>query len=177
MPAPQKTNGDYFANKAEAIAYYRDHEENLKDKPEWLIECMIDFAIQYPNYKEYCEVEAKVKAGQELNAKQKKKYGNLDWEKKMTDYKDGEVLTGKVDIQQEGEYGDIIRDREEFEKINKYGLTYNDEFETKGDPSAPVTIQFKGPEDEVVTAVADGKGACTVMLKDADEESSKSLLN
>ena len=111
--------GDYFANKAEAIAYYKEHEENFKDKPDWLIECIIDFAIQYPNYKEYCEVEAKVKSGQELTAKQKKKYGNLKWEKEMTEYEDGQVLKDHVAINEAGTYPDIVNDKEEFEKIKE----------------------------------------------------------
>lgn len=155
---PSEKQGNYFASKAEAVAYYREHEDNLKDKPEWMIECLIDFAIQYPNYKEYCEVEAKVKAGQELNAKQKKKYGNLKWDKQMTEYAEGQVLKDHVKINEQGEYDDIIRDRSAFEKINKYGITYNDEFETTANESDPVTIKLKSIDgDDVHATVTDGK--------------------
>jgi len=157
MPGTEK-RGDYFANKAEAIAYYREHEENFKDKPDWLIECVIDFAIQYPNYKEYCEVEAKVKAGKELTAKEKKKYGNLKWEKEMTEYTEGQVLRDHVDIKDAGTYDDIVRDKEAFEKINKYGLTYNDEYQKEGDPNAEIRFRFQNPDGSYVEAVdKDGK--------------------
>lgn len=119
-----KTNGQYFKDKEEAIAYYRANEENLHDKPDWLIECIIDFARQFPNYGEYCDVEARVKNGQELTAKQKKKYGHLKWEKETTDYKDGQVIPDSVEVKAEGEYEDIARDPEAREKYNKYGLEF-----------------------------------------------------
>ena len=82
-----KPSGDYFKDKAEAVEYYRNNDDSLKDKPDWLIECVIDFACQFPNYKEYCEVEHKVKEGKPLTVKQKKKYGHLKWEKEYTEYK------------------------------------------------------------------------------------------
>ena len=158
--------GDYFANKAEAIAYYKEHQENFKDKPDWLIECIIDFAIQYPNYKEYCEVEAKVKAGQELTAKQKKKYGNLKWEKEMTEYEEGQVLKDHVTIQEPGTFPDIVNDKEEFEKINKYGLTFNEEAKKVGDPNAPVEIEFKDADGKPIRAVSTADG---LMVKDSEK--------
>ena len=76
-----KPSGDYFKDKAEAVEYYRNNDDSLKDKPDWLIECVIDYACQFPNYKEYCEVEHKVKEGKPLTVKQTKKYGHLKWEK------------------------------------------------------------------------------------------------
>ena len=79
--------GAYFKDKAEAVEFYRNSEENLKDKPDWLIECIIDFAIQHPNYKEYLECESRINNGEELTAKQKKKYGHLKWAReKMNKY-------------------------------------------------------------------------------------------
>lgn len=74
--------GDYFKDKDEAIAYYQTHEENLKDKPAWLIECIIDFARKYPNYKEYCEVETKVANGDKLTEKQAKKVRTFEMGKR-----------------------------------------------------------------------------------------------
>ena len=150
--------GDYFASKAEAIAYYKEHEENFKDKPDWLIECVIDFAIQYPNYKEYCEVEAKVKAGQELTAKQKKKYGHLKWEKEMTEYADGQLLKDHVAINEAGTYADIVNDKEEFDKVNKYGLDWNPDKKPVQDMDAPVKIKFHDPDGLPVIAEATEDG-------------------
>ena len=115
--------GDYFADKQEAIAYYKANEKNLEDKPDWLIECIIDFAIQYPNYKEYCEVEARIKNGQELTQKQKKKYGNLKWDRDTQDYEKNQVIPDTVDIKPKGEYEDLT-DPEVREKYNKYGLDF-----------------------------------------------------
>jgi len=157
------TKGNYFANKQEAIAYYREHEENFKDKPDWLIECIIDFAIQYPNYKEYCEVEAKIKAGQDLTVKQKKKYGNLKWEKEMTEYEDGSVIKDHVKIQAEGEYKNIALDKDAFEEGNKYGLPFNDRAVVTGNPDDPVSIQLKGPDGEPVNAIANDDGTLKVV--------------
>jgi len=119
-------DGAYFKDKSEAVEFYRNSEENLKDKPDWLIECIIDFAIQYPNYKEYLECEAQIKNGKELTAKQKKKYGNLKWEPMHNTYKDGEVLTDCVDIQDEGTYDNIATDPVAREKMNKYGLDFGE---------------------------------------------------
>lgn len=121
---PQQ-KGDYFKNKEEAIEFYRNNEENLKDKPDWMIECMIDFAIQYPDYKEYCEVEARVTNGKPLTSKQKKKYGHLQWEKSHQEFKNGDVIYDAVESHKAGEYDDIINDKEAFEKINKYNIAFN----------------------------------------------------
>ena len=99
-----KTTGDYFKDKAEAVEFYKNNTDSLKDKPDWLIEAVIDFACQYPNYKEYLEVESKVANGEELTAKQKKKYGHLSWEQQTTKYKKDQVLYGIIEINQKGEY-------------------------------------------------------------------------
>jgi len=123
---PEK-KGEYFTDKKEAVAFYKANEKNLEDKPDWLIECIIDFAIQYPNYKEYCEVEARVKNGKELTQKQKKKYGNLKWERDTTDYEKGQVLHSNVDIKAQGEYDDLVNDKEAREKYNKYGLKFGEQ--------------------------------------------------
>ena len=118
--------GEYFKDKEEAIAYYQQHEDNLKDKPAWMIECIIDFARKFPNYKEYCEVEGKVARGEKLTEKQAKKYGHLEWEKQYTDYKDGEVIDGMVDYNEEGTYADIVNDTEYRAKLNKYNLEFGE---------------------------------------------------
>ena len=149
--------GDYFADKQEAIEYYKAHEKNLEDKPDWLIECIIDFAIQYPNYKEYCEVEARIKNGQELTQKQKKKYGNLKWDRDTEDYKDGQVVPDTVEIHQKGEYEDIAKDPEVREKYNKYGLDFGKQFE----PSDELVFRKKtkdGKEYEARAKTADVAG-------------------
>lgn len=121
--------GEYFTDKKEAIEYYKTHEKNFEDKPDWLIECIIDFAIQYPNYKEYCEVEARIKNGQELTQKQKKKYGNLKWERDTNDYAAGTVLPDTVEIQEKGKYECVATDPEIREKYNKYGLDFGKQYE------------------------------------------------
>ena len=146
---PEK-KGDYFADKKEAVAFYKANEKNLEDKPDWLIECIIDFAIQYPNYKEYCEVEARIKNGQELTQKQKKKYGNLKWDRDSQDYKKDEILTDTVEDKAKGEYEDIANDPEAREKYNKYGLEWG-----KSLPPSD-KIKFVMETDEgTVEAIAD----------------------
>lgn len=147
---PEK-RGEYFADKKEAIEYYKTHEKNLEDKPDWLIECIIDFAIQYPNYKEYCEVEARVKNGQELTQKQKKKYGNLKWERESKDYKKDEIIFDAVDCKKKGEYDDLTNP-EVREKYNKYGLQFGQNLE----PSDKLKFAKETP-DGLVTATADLK--------------------
>lgn len=142
--------GEYFADKKEAIEYYKAHEKNLEDKPDWLIECIIDFAMQYPNYKEYCEVEARIKNGQELTQKQKKKYGNLKWDRDTVDYKDGQILNDTVDIKEKGEYEDLARDPKAFEKYNKYGL----EAGVSLPPDEVVKIRMEQKDGSVVEAKA-----------------------
>jgi hypothetical protein len=148
--------GDYFADKKEAIEYYKTHEKNLEDKPDWLIECIIDFAIQYPNYKEYCEVEARVKNGQELTQKQKKKYGSLKWDRDTEDYKDGQVLPDTVEVKEPGAFDDLT-DHEVREKYNKYNLDFGKQLE----PSEDLVFRKKaldGTEYEARAKVADVAG-------------------
>ena len=137
-------NGDYFKDKSEAVEYYKNNTESLKDKPDWLIECVIDFACQFPNYKEYCEVEEKVKQGKELNAKQKKKYGHLKWETKDRAYKKNDVLYDNVDVKQKGEYDDIVNDTPERAKMNKYNLDFGEQLK----PDENVTLRLKTPDGE-----------------------------
>ena len=139
--------GSYFKDKAEAVEFYRNSEENLKDKPDWLIECIIDFAIQYPNYKEYLECEARIKNGQELTAKQKKKYGNLKWEALHDTYKDGQVLRDHVEVQAEGTYDNIATDPVAREKMNKYGLDFGDALP----PDDHVRMTVQQPDGTYVT--------------------------
>lgn len=157
--------GDYFADKKEAIEYYKAHEKNLEDKPDWLIECIIDFAIQYPNYKEYCEVEARIKNGQELTQKQKKKYGNLKWDRDTEDYADGQVIPDTVEVHDKGEYEDIANDPEVREKYNKYGLDFGKQYE----PSDKMIFRKKtkdGKEYEAVAKTADIQGKDTIDRED-----------
>ena len=147
------TKGEYFKDKDEAIQFYKNNEPELQDKPEWLIEAMIDFSIQYPNYKEYCEVESKVKNGQALTAKQKKKYGHLQWDKQYTEYKKGDVLYDSVDIKEEGTYDDIARDPIAREKYNKYNL----EFGEKMKPDENVKLRLKSKDNKEYEAIANVK--------------------
>jgi hypothetical protein len=157
--------GDYFADKKEAIEYYKAHEKNLEDKPDWLIECIIDFAIQYPNYKEYCEVEARVKNGQELTQKQKKKYGNLKWDRDTEDYADGQVVPDTVEVHQKGEYEDIAHDPGVREKYNKYGLDFGEQLE----PADELVFRKKtadGKEYEARAKTADVQGKDTLDKED-----------
>jgi len=138
----EPARGDFFKDKAEAVEYYKSHEDNLKDKPDWMIECIIDFAQQYPNYREYCEVEAKMKAGKKLSSKLEKKYGHLKWDKEYTEYKDGEILYENLESHPEGTYDDIARDPVAREKYNKYNL----DFGGSQKPDENVKIRVK-PDD------------------------------
>ena len=70
--------GDYFSTKEEAIAFYKSNFKNLEDKPDWLVESIIDFCIKYPDYKEYISVEHKIKSNIELSEYEKKTYGDLE---------------------------------------------------------------------------------------------------
>jgi len=140
--------GAYFKDKAEAVDFYRNSEENLKDKPDWLIECIIDFAIQYPNYKEYLECEMRVQKGEELTAKQKKKYGNLKWDATHSTYKDGEVLAGHVDVQDKGDYENVALDPEARGKMNKYGLDFGEQLP----PSDKVQFTLQKEDGSEMTA-------------------------
>lgn len=126
--------GEYFKDKEEAIAYYQQHEENLKDKPAWMIECIIDFARKYPNYKEYCEVEAKMANGEKLTEKQAKKYGHLQWEKQMAEFKDGDVIPDAVTCNKEGEY-----EKDDLEKLNKYDMEFGEQLE----PDENIKLRIK----------------------------------
>ena len=148
-----KQGGAYFKDKAEAVEFYRNSEENLKDKPDWMIECIIDFAIQYPNYKEYVECEARVKAGEELTAKQKKKYGSLKWEATHNTYTKDELIPDSVDIMEAGTYDNIALDPVAREKLNKYGL----EFPETLPPSDHVQFKVMQPDGtEAVGTSTDG---------------------
>lgn len=129
-------SGNYFKDKAEAIAYYKKHEPDLEDKPEWLIDCLIDFSQQFPNYKEYLEVEAKLQAGKELTEKQKKKYGHLKWEQEYKNYKNGDIIEDAFTVHEKGDYEDMT-DPEVLEKYNKYGLQFGEQLE----PDDKVTIR------------------------------------
>jgi hypothetical protein len=146
--------GNYFKDKQEAIEFYKNNEENLKDKPDWMIECIIDFAIQYPNYKEYCEVEAKVKRGEKLTARQQKKYGHLKWEKEMTEYKDGDVINDAVECHAAGTYEDIVHDPVAREKYNKFNLQFGESLK----PDTKVGIVFKDSTGETLKGEVDVGG-------------------
>ena len=136
MAPKNGNNGYYFKDKAEAIQYYKAHEPELEDKPEWLIDCLIDFSQQFPNYKEYLEVECKVKNGQELTEKQKKKYGHLKWDQEYVSYKAGDVIEDAFTVLEKGEYDDFT-DKKVLEKYNKYGL----DFPEQQEPDDKVTIR------------------------------------
>ena len=70
--------GDYFTSKDEAIQYYKSNYKNLEDKPDWLVDSLIDFCIKYPDYKEYIDVEHKIKSNIELSDYEKRIYGDPD---------------------------------------------------------------------------------------------------
>ena len=146
-----KLSGDYFKDKAEAVEFYKNSTDSLKDKPDWLIEAVIDFACQYPNYKEYLEVEAKVKNGQELTPKQKKKYGHLSWEQQTTKYKKDQVLYDKVEINKKGEYDDIVNDTEARATMNKYNLDFGEQH--KPDENVKLRLKTKDGEYEAVANI------------------------
>jgi hypothetical protein len=122
-------NYEYFTTKKEAIEYYKGTIKNLEDKPDWLIETMIDFSIKYPNYKEYITVENKVKNNIKLTDYEQEKYGSLSWDSKMTHYKKDQIIEGAIDIKAKGEYDDIARDPVAREKYNKYGLVFSENLE------------------------------------------------
>ena len=122
-------NYEYFTTKKEAVEYYKSIIKNLEDKPDWLIESMIDFSIKYPNYKEYITVEHKVKNNIKLTDYEQEKYGSLSWNSKMTQYKKDQIIEGAVDIKAKGEYDDIARDPVAREKYNKYGLVFSENLE------------------------------------------------
>ena len=158
--------GDYFADKKEAIEYYKTHEKNLEDKPDWLIECIIDFAIQYPNYKEYCEVEARVKNGQELTQKQKKKYGSLKWDRDTEDYADGQVIPDTVEVKEPGAFDDLT-DPEVREKYNKYNLDFGKQYEPSDKMKMRQTMK-DGRVFEATAKTADVQGKTVIEKEDWD---------
>jgi hypothetical protein len=146
-----KTTGDYFKDKAEAVEFYKNNTDSLKDKPDWLIEAVIDFACQYPNYQEYLEVENKVKNGEELTPKQKKKYGHLSWEQQTTKYKKDQVLYDNIEINQKGEYDDIVNDTEARAKMNKYNLDFGEQH--KPDENVKLRLKTRDGEYEAVANI------------------------
>lgn len=148
--------GDYFVDKKEVIEYYKIYEKNFEDKFDWLIECIIDFVIQYFNYKEYCEVEVCVKNGQELIQKQKKKYGSFKWDCDIEDYKDGQVFFDMVEVKELGVFDDLI-DFEVWEKYNKYDLDFGKQLELLEDLVFCKKV-FDGIEYEVCVKVVDVVG-------------------
>ena len=130
--------GDYFASTKEAIDYYKSLFKQLEDKPDWLVETLIEFSIKYPNYKEYIEVENKIKNNIKLTDYENEKYGDLSWETKMTHYKKDQIIKDAIDIKDEGQYDDIARDPEARKKLNKYGLDFGELLE----PDKDVTIKL-----------------------------------
>jgi hypothetical protein len=137
-------NGEYFGSKKEAIEFYKNNFKNLEDKPDWLIESIIDFSIKYPNYKEYLEVEHKIKNNIKLTDYEKRIYGDLSWDKKSKTYKKDEVIKGAVDIKNEGEYEDIARDPVARKKMNKYNLDFGETLE----PEKEVKIKLTTDDGE-----------------------------
>jgi hypothetical protein len=137
-------NGDYFSSKNEAIQYYKSNYKNLEDKPDWLIEALIEFSIKYPNYKEYIEVEHKIKNKIELTEYEIKKYGSLSWEKKTKTYKKDQIIKDAVDIKDVGTYDDIARDPVAREKMNKYNLDFGESLE----PDKEVKIKLNTDDGE-----------------------------
>jgi hypothetical protein len=140
--------GDYFTTKDEAIQCYKSNYKNLEDKPDWLVDSLIDFCIRYPDYKEYIEVEHKIKSNIELSDYEKRIYGELDWKKKLTTYKKNEIINDSVDILDAGEYDDL-KDPQVREKMNKYGLDFGQLLE----PSPYVKIKMTS-KDETTTFTA-----------------------
>jgi hypothetical protein len=138
--------GDYFTTKDEAVKFYKSNFKELEDKPDWMVESLIDFCVKYPNYKEYIQVEHKVKNNIELNSYEKRVYGDLDWENKLTNYKKNEIIYDRVDIKDKGEYDDLARDDEAREKLNKYNL----EFGKNMEPLEEVTIKMSTKDETCV---------------------------
>ena len=159
------TTGNYFKDKEEAIEFYRNNEENLKDKPDWLIECMIDFAIQHPNYKEYLEVEERVKVGKPLTAKQKKKYGHLKWDKEYNEFEDGDVITDAVTCQEAGTFDDLT-DPVVREKYNKYGLNFGQHLP----PEPEVHLVKPNEKGELEEIRADIKEVSAILKGESDKK-------
>jgi hypothetical protein len=125
-----------FTSKEEAIEFYRHEEPSLRDMPDYLIGCILDFSRKYDNYDEYVAVEHKMQTGKPLTKKEQKKYGHLKFEKVHLDHPKGTILHDHITVQEAGTFDDIGT-KEGFEKYNKYGLTYNEPQE------APDTVKFK----------------------------------
>jgi hypothetical protein len=144
-----ESKGDHFTTREEAIGFYKSSFKNLENKPDWMIEAMIDFCIKYPLYHEYIEVERKVKDSIALSDYEMEKYGSLSWDKQLKQYMKNEVLHDMVTIVNQGEYDDLVHDGEALERMNKYGLDI-----AKGlEPLDNVTIKMT-TKDEIVTMTA-----------------------
>jgi hypothetical protein len=130
--------GDHFTSKDEAIQYYKSQFKFLEDKPDWLVESMIEFCIKYPNYTEYISVEKKIKNKIELTDYERETYGGLDWINKLNSYKKNEIIPDLVNVKKEGEYEDIIKDEKARDKLNKYNLEFGKSLE----PSKEVKIKL-----------------------------------
>jgi len=137
--------GDTFTSKDEAIQYYKSNFKNLEDKPDWLVDSLIEFVCKYPNYREYIDVEHKIKSNIELSDYEKSIYGELDWKKKLTSYKKNEIINDSVDILDAGEYDDL-KDPLVREKMNKYGLDFGQLLE----PSPFVKIKMTSKDETTV---------------------------
>jgi len=137
--------GDTFTSKDEAIQYYKSNFKNLEDKPDWLVDSLIEFVCKYPNYREYIDVEHKIKNDIELSDYEKRIYGDLDWKKKLTSYKKNEIINDSVSILDKGCYDDL-KDPLVRDKLNKYGLDFGQLLE----PSPFVKIKMTS-KDETAT--------------------------
>jgi hypothetical protein len=144
-----ESKGDHFATREEAIGFYKSNFKNLEDKPDWMIEAMIDFCIKYPLYHEYIEVERKVKESIPLSDHEMEKYGSLSWDKQLKQYMKNEVLHDMVSIHNPGEYDDLAHDTVALDRMNKYGLDIAKSLE----PLDHVTIKMS-TKDETVTMTA-----------------------
>ena len=138
--------GDYFTTKEEAVSFYKSNFKNLEDKPDWMVEAMIDFCIRYPCYNEYIEVERKAKNNIPLSDYETSQYGSLDWDKRLRTYKRNEIIDDMVDIKDQGQYDDLVHDSCAREKLNKYGLDFGQSLE----PSDHVTIKLTNKNETVV---------------------------
>ena len=96
-------------------------------------------------------VEAKVKNGEEMTAKQKKKYGHLSWEQQTTKYEKDQVLYDKVEINQKGEYDDIVNDTEARAKMNKYNLDFGEQ--QKPDENVKLRLKTIDGEYEAIANI------------------------
>ena len=138
-------SGDYFTTKEEAVQFYKSNFKNLEDKPDWLIESLIEFCVKYPNYEEYIKVENKIKNNVELSDYEKRVYGDLSWDKKLQSYKKNEIIYDSIDIKDKGEYDDIAHDKVAREKMNKYNLDFGESLE----PLPEVTIKLTNKDESV----------------------------